>query len=388
MESTTAPKRIGIPVRFRRWIAVICLVVVVGTSLGCSNLRYYSQAVSGHWDVVLRTKPIEKIVAESETSETLRRKLRLVLEAREFAEQELGLKAKGHYLKYADLGRDSVVYNIYAAPEFSMAAHKWWYPFIGRQSYRGYFAKEDAVACATDLRGQGFDVYVGGVDAYSTLGWFKDPVLNTWINDNDEEVVALVIHELTHQRLYIDDDTSFNEAFATAVEIVGTRMWLQQKGDVAALQKWEAQQSRRGRFIALIKATRSKLKKLYGDAPPADIEQTRTKKHQTLQDFRRQLIQMRAEWGSTNAYSSWLNKPVNNARLNTVSTYFDLVPAFLALLQRHGTDFESFYEEVEKIGDLDKAKRKEFLTAVTAEKNTTQAANPVIEPRKISTAAY
>jgi len=388
MESTTAPKRFGIPVRFRRWIAVICLAVLVGTSLGCSNLRYYSQAVSGHWDVVLRTKPIEKIVEEAETSETLRRKLRLVLEARDFAERELGLKAKGHYLKYADLGRDSVVYNIYAAPEFSMEAHKWWYPFIGRQSYRGYFAKEDAVACATDLREQGFDVYVGGVDAYSTLGWFKDPVLNTWINDDDEEVVALVIHELTHQRLYIDDDTSFNEAFATAVEIVGTRMWLKQKGDVAALQKWEAQQTRRGRFIDLIKTTRSDLKKLYAKTATADIERTRAEKERSLQTFRQQLQELRATWGSTNAYSSWLNKPVNNARLNTVSTYFDLVPAFLSLLQRHDSDFESFYEEVERIGELEKAERKEFLAAITAEKNTTQAADPVIEPRKISTAAY
>ena len=371
----------------RRAAVLLAICACALTWAGCGSLGYYSQAVRGHWGVVSRTKKIERVLEESTTSDKLRHKLQLVLEARDFAERELGLEPKGHYLKYADLGRDSVVYNVYAAPEFSMDSHQWWYPFIGRQSYRGYFAKQDAVDCATELKAQGYDVYVGGVDAYSTLGFFKDPVLNTWINDDDEEVVALVFHELTHQRLYIDDDTSFNEAFATAVEIAGTRMWLQRKGLGKALREWEARQARRGKFVRLVKQARAELKQLYASEMPAGTDDTREQKEQTLQDFRRRLIELRAGWRSTNSYSSWLSKPVNNARLNTVSTYFDLVPAFLTLLERHESDFESFYVEVERIGEMKKEDRKGFLTALMTEKNATQAAGPVIEPREISTAA-
>ena len=373
----------------RRWRLVFGCVAGMTLLLfaGCGHLGYYSQAARGHFGVISKTRPIDEVLQEPGISEELKRKLNLVLEARKFAEEKLHLKGKGHYLRYADLGRDSVVYNVYAAPEFSLESKRWWYPIIGHQSYRGYFSKEAAIACAKELKAEGYDIYVGGVDAYSTLGWFKDPVLNTWINDDDEEVVALVFHELTHQRLYIDDDTSFNEAFATAVEIAGTRMWLQRKGLGKALREWEARQARRGKFVRLVKQARAELKQLYASEMPAGTDDTREQKEQTLQDFRRRLIELRAGWRSTNSYSSWLSKPVNNARLNTVSTYFDLVPAFLTLLERHESDFESFYVEVERIGEMKKEDRKGFLTALMTEKNATQAAGPVIEPREISTAA-
>lgn len=347
------------------WLAYLSAGILLVLLAGCGNLRYYSQAVRGHFDVVSQTIPIRDVLADRATPEALRKKLKLVLEVREFAENELKLKAKGHYLNYADLGREAVVYNVFAAPELSLTPKRWWYPFIGRQSYRGYFAKEDAVACATELKEKGFDIYVGSVDAYSTLGWFKDPVLNTWINDDDEEVVSLVIHELTHQRLYIGGDTAFNEAFATAVEIAGTRLWLQKQGDTAAIKEWEARQARRSRFAELVKSTRTRLKQIYS----GDKTIAKARKAGALADFRNDLTELRGAWANTNVYSSWLSKPVNNARLNTVSTYYELIPAFLTLLESQAGDFEAFYVEVKRIGRLEKPQRRRVLNEIVAQKN-------------------
>jgi predicted aminopeptidase len=353
------------PPRKRHWWAYSAAALFVALLAGCGNLRYYTQAARGHFGVISETRPISEILADPGTTGSLRRKLKLVLDARNFAEKELKLEANGHYLGYADLGRDSVVYNVFAAPKLSLEPKRWWYPIIGRQSYRGYFGKQDAVDFAKGLRAEGFDIYVGGVDAYSTLGWFKDPVLNTWVNDEDEEVVSLVIHELTHQRLYISGDTAFNEAFATAVEIAGTRRWLQQKGDEAAIREWEARQARRGRFIQLIKTTRARLKQVYADGATA----ARSGKAGALADFRHDLVRLRTDWGNTNAYSSWLKKPVNNARLNTVSTYFELVPAFLGLLDSKAGDYEAFYAEVKRIGRMNKAERRRVLQKFDTQKN-------------------
>ena len=351
--------------RRRRWLIFAATAVGLALLAGCGNVGYYSQAARGHFDVLSRTEPIEEVLTRPSTSAKLKAKLKLILEARDFAVNELKLEANGHYLGYADLERDSVVFNVFAAPELSLEPKRWWYPLIGRQSYRGYFAKEAAVACAGELKKEGYDTYVGGVDAYSTLGFFKDPVLNTWINDDDEEVVSLVIHELTHQRLYIGGDTAFNEAFATAVEIVGTRRWLKSKGNDEAIKEWEARQARRGQFIQLIKTTRSRLKEIY----KSDESTARKGKTVELAGFRQKLVNLRKGWGNTNAYTSWLTKPVNNARLNTVSTYFDLVPAFLVLLDQQAGDFASFYDEVKRIGRMKKTDRRRFLGELVAQKN-------------------
>lgn len=340
---------------------------------GCGHLSYYTQAARGHFGVISKARPIPEVLQEKNTSEELKRKLNLVLEARKFAEERLRLEGKGHYLRYADLGRDSVVYNVYAAPEFSLESKRWWYPIIGHQSYRGYFAKEAAIACAKELKEEGYDTYVGGVDAYSTLGWFKDPVLNTWINDDDEEVVSLVIHELTHQRLYIDGDTAFNEAFATAVEIVGTRLWLKEKGREDKIAEWEAQQKRRSEFIQLVKRTRTELAQIYGTEPPSDEALARRRKVQSLDTFRAELETLRSRWNSKTAFSSWLKKAVNNARLNTVSTYYDLVPAFLKLLEQQNHDFETFYAEVRRIGRMPKPERHAYLSALEGANADTRA---------------
>jgi predicted aminopeptidase len=321
----------------------------------CSTVSYYTQAARGHLDIVSRQTPIDQIAKTPSTGTDLQRRLALVEEARRFAAAHLGLRPGRHYTRYADLGRDAVVYNVYAAPEFSLEPKRWWYPFIGRQSYRGFFRREDAEAYARELRETGHDVHVGGVDAYSTLGWFRDPVLNTWINEDDEDIVALVFHELTHQRVYVAGDTRFNEAYATAVEIAGVKLWLESRHDPVALARWNARQQARGEFIDLTRTLRTRLKELY--ASDLSSQEMRSAKQDLLDELQRDLADLRQRWKAPKALSSWSEKPVNNARLNTISTYHELVPTFLSLLERHHQDFTAFHRAVKEMARLPKERR-------------------------------
>ena len=196
---------------------------------GCQTASYYTQAVRGHLQIVHRQQPIAELLQQPGTPEPLKARLRLVLAMREFAAQELRFPVNGHYLRYADLGRSNVVWNVTATPEFSMTAMDWWYPVVGRLAYRGYFVESAARQHAAELAAQGFDVDVGGVQAYSTLGWFRDPVLNTFVHEPETELAELLFHELAHQRLFVSGDTDFNDAFAEAVSEEGTRRWLHAK---------------------------------------------------------------------------------------------------------------------------------------------------------------
>lgn len=351
----------------KRLLPKAALALTLLLSAGCETISYYGQAARGHWDVVSRQRPSEKIIQADNTDDELRRRLHLVEEARQFAAAHLGLKPGRHYTRYADLERDAVVYNVFAAPEFSLEPKRWWYPLIGRQSYRGFFGKNEAITYAKSLQAEGLDVYVGGIDAYSTLGWFRDPVLNTWIDDADEEIVALVFHELTHQLVYVADDTKFNEAYATAVEIAGVRLWLQGKNDPDALTRWDAKQTRREEFTQIVKTTRARLKALYQQTlPPKDMRQLKAAEITALQQ---QINELRERWQTPKAFASWTTKPVNNARLNTVSTYHDLVPSFLALLDQHHGDFPKFHAAVKRLGKRSKEQRGAILETLVASSN-------------------
>ena len=166
---------------FRRRALLYCSLAALIT--GCSSVGYYRQAIGGQYEILAKREPIPEVIARPDTRPALREKLQLVLDIREFAERELHLKTDGHYADYADLGRRYVVWNVYAAPEFSLEPRKWWYPIVGRLKYRGFFSEKDARAYGEQLAREGYDVCVGGVDAYSTLGFFKDPVLNTFIHN-------------------------------------------------------------------------------------------------------------------------------------------------------------------------------------------------------------
>ncbi len=230
---------------------------------------YYWQGASGQLDILARSKPIHEVIGESPDA-ALRQRLARVQEIRAFASRELGLPDNASYTKYADLGRPFVVWNVFAAPELSLTPRQWCFPIAGCVSYRGYFSESEARAEAARLQAAGDDVWVSGVPAYSTLGYFDDPVLSTFVRWPDVEVARMVFHELAHQVVYVKDDTQFNESFAVAVEEAGVERWLLLQGNA----QLDAQYLRSGRLRAvfrdLTRETRADLARIYAsDAPDA-----------------------------------------------------------------------------------------------------------------------
>lgn len=341
-----------------------CLKILVfaGTLLtvaGCTQLGYYAQSVRGQLDIWRREQPIETVLDDPVSSPTLREKLALALKAREFASRELGLPQNDSYRRYADLERPYVVWNVYAAPEFSLQPVQWCFAMAGCVSYRGYFAKADADAFAAAAASQGHDVHVGGVPAYSTLGWFADPVLNTFIHYPAAEVARLIFHELSHQVVYVKDDTVFNESFAVTVEREGLRRWIARHGADQDRQRVARMQDYRKGFLALIEAYRDRLGKLYQQriAPEA----MRAAKRQLFAQMQRDYGALKSSWGGYAGYDRWFAQAPNNALLASVSIYTQNVPAFEAMLAEHGGDLPRFYAAVRALARLDKAAREVAL---------------------------
>lgn len=354
-------------------------LALVATTIGCQTASYYSQAVRGQFALWSRQKPIDDLLKANGTPRELKERLELVLELRRFAGQQLKLPTDGHYLKYADLQRRYVVWNVYAAPEFSLTPKSWWYPVVGSLDYRGYFSESKARAHAGRLKEEGFDVYVGGVTAYSTLGWFRDPVLNTFLFDSDAELGELIFHELAHQRLFIRGDTEFNEAFATAVAEEGTRRWMESRGDSAALAEYRQQARRTAEFGALVSETRSRLETLFASATnqvmsPASADDLRARKQRLLDGMKSRYSELRRHWGNGGEYDMWFNRALNNAQLNTVDTYYRLVPRFRSVLTNCNGDLEHFYQAVGRLDGLSHQERRERLDSLASPQATHAAA--------------
>jgi predicted aminopeptidase len=344
---------------------------------GCRTLSFYGQAIKGQYQIIAHEQKITKLLADPETPAPLKAKLELVQNLRVFAKEGLQLPVDGHYEKYVDVHRPFVVWNVEAAPEFSLEPKSWWYPFVGSLDYRGYFTKEGVQKYGAWLQTRGYDVYVGGVTAYSTLGWFKDPVLNTFLFDDEPDLAETLFHELGHQRVFASGDTDFNEAFATTVGQEGARRWLRAKGDQGALEKYLATLRRNTEFVRLVMTTRGRLETLYGDerteagkikatrkqrgTPP---EQLRRQKQELLDRLQREYAQLKAQWGGAQDYDPWFARKVNNAQLNSVAAYYDLVPGFERLLEQNGGDLGKFYEAADKLRREPKTERHQRLRAL------------------------
>ncbi|MEY2427619.1 MAG: hypothetical protein QOJ40_504 [Verrucomicrobiota bacterium] len=354
---------------------VLGLILLVAVLSGCQTLSFYKQALKGQYQLFARQERIEKLLADPQTAAPLRAKLQLVQDLRHFAEQELKLPVDGHYRKYVDVHRPFVVWNVEAAPEFSLESKTWWYPLVGSLTYRGYFSERMARDYAGELRKKGYDVYTGGVEAYSTLGWFKDPVLNTFIVLPEADLAETLFHELGHQRVFARGDTDFNEAFATTVGQEGARRWLRLKGDAGRSDSYLAELGRTSQFVHLIMETRQHLEALYGDVrtedgklkaakkPPLPPEDLRRQKQQIIEQLQKHYDQLKAQWGGEQGYDPWFAHEINNAKLNSVATYYDLVPGFKHLLKLNSGDLEKFYQAVER---LSKKAKKDRQTALRA----------------------
>ncbi len=373
--------------RWRKWSLALVLVLAVAAVSGCRTLSFYGQAIKGQYYIVAHERSMEKLLAEPQTPARLKGRLELAGKLRAFGEKELKLPVNGHYRKYVDVHRRFVVWNVEAAPEFSLEPKSWWYPLVGRLEYRGYFSERGATNYARWLEKKGYDVYVGGVEAYSTLGWFKDPLLNTFLFNADANLAETIFHELGHQRVFASGDTDFNEAFATTVGQEGARRWLRAQGDAAAYEQYLAQLRRTEQFVRLISHTRARLAALYGDerteggkikanrkkrnAPP---EQLRKEKARILAQLQQDYAQLKAQWGGNTDYDDWFAGRVNNAQLNSVAAYYDLLPGFEQLLQMNGGDLEKFYAAAERLSKMPKKERHQWLRTLPS------AASPVSDP--------
>ena len=337
------------------------MLLGAGLLCGCATIGYYGQSIGGHLSLMAKRTDVVTLLADGQTNEGLKRELRTVLDIREFASAELALPDNDSYRSYVDVGRAYVLWNVVAAGEFSLTPKSWCYPFTGCVAYRGYYSQSDARAYAASLEAEGLDVMVGGVRAYSTLGWFDDPVLNTMLDQPFTYLAGVIFHELAHQRIYIKDDTTFNESFAVAVEREGLRRWFHRHDDPEGFKRYRERLTRELRFIELVLESRRRLATLYQrELAP---ETMRAEKERAFADLRSRYREG-AEWFGA-GYEQWLAEDLNNAKLALIATYHEQIPAFEHLLALHDGDLAAFYEAVEEIGKLppeDRAARMLSLT--------------------------
>lgn len=344
-----------------RWLLALLLACACASG-GCSTLGYYAQAISGQVEIIRKSRAIPQVLSDPATSADLRQRLQRVLDIRDFASSQLALPDNDSYRRYADLDRKFVVWNVFAAPEFSLEPKEWCFPFAGCVGYKGYFAEDGAQRFAAQLREERYDVYVGGVPAYSTLGWFKDPVLNTFIRYPETELARLIFHELAHQVAYAKGDTPFNESFAVAVEEEGVQRWLAARGTDEQKSAFVRTQQLRDAFLKLITRYRERFAQLYASGEPP--EKMRAEKAALVTQMRADYESLKGGLPGLAGYDAWFAQPVNNAQLASVAIYTQLVPAFQALLKKHEGDLPSFYAEVARIAKLPQAERDNEINAL------------------------
>jgi predicted aminopeptidase len=344
-------------------LAIVLGLTVLGLT-GCGAAPYYWQAANGQLELWQKARPIEDWLADPGADEQLKARLKQVQQIRAFASSDLALPANGSYRSYADLGRPYVVWNVFATPELSLAAKEWCFPVAGCVGYRGYFAEQSARSFADGLKGEGYDTYVGGVPAYSTLGWFDDPVPSTIVGYPDTEVARLIFHELAHQVLYVQDDTTFNESFATAVEQEGVKRWVEAHGSPEKLAQFQQSQARRRQFVALVLEYQGRLAAIY--ASSAADDEKRALKAQTFAAMRADYVELKRSWGMPSGYDAWFAGPLNNAQIASVASYTQQVQAFQALLVQEQGDMKRFHAAAQALARLPKPERDAKLAALWA----------------------
>jgi predicted aminopeptidase len=322
-------------------LAALCLVTL-GLA-GCGSL-YVAQAASGHLALMDDRRPIEAVIRDPATPDALRVRLETVRDARAFATVVLGLPGNASYRSYVELERPYVVWNVVATPEFSVAPRTWCFPVAGCVAYRGYFREQAARDFALGRAAQGDDVVVAGVAAYSTLGRFADPVLSSMMSYGEDELVAVLFHELAHQLVYVPGDSAFNEAFAVAVEQEGLARWLASRGRGDDVETAMRRRARQAEAAGLFAARRAELVRLYGSGRSAP--EMRAAKRAILAALAADLRAFESRHGIRTAYRAWADGGLNNAHVASVATYFGCVPGFERLLERSGRDLPAFYGAV------------------------------------------
>jgi predicted aminopeptidase len=333
-------------------------MAIAGVSMLTSGC-YLLQAAGGQMAVMAKRQPITRVIANPATAVPVRTQLQTVEAIRDFASRELLLPDNGSYRQYADIHRAYVVWNVFAAPEFSLSPRQWCFPIAGCVAYRGYFKEKRALRFAQALRAQGLDVATGGVAAYSTLGHFDDPVLNTMLGWSDVQLASIIFHELTHQLLYVANDSAFNEALATMVEQEGVQRWLQSQGRERDLAVYREQQDRYAQVVALLIDARSRLTRVYAQAlEPAEMRRVKVQEFAAL---RARFEALKSNWKGHAPYEAWFAQELNNAHLASVATYYVCVPGFTRELRAAGGDLARFYASARELGKRPFAQRQRLL---------------------------
>lgn len=347
----------------RRSLFVISLLFIVALMAACNDGAYLLQCAKGQWSLMSRAKPIEDILAKETEPQNLRDQLSKVVSLREFAVSSLQLPDNGSYRKYSDIERPYAVWNVVVAPELSLDLNEWCFPIAGCVTYRGYFDEHEARTEADIFSVRGFDVDVYGVEAYSTLNWFDDPVLNTFLDNDDIRLAGLLFHELAHQVIYVQNDTEFNESFAKTVELEGLRRWFNKLGSHDLWLQCLQREERSADFHKLLAKVRSDLDNAYTAKQGND--QKRIAKEKILQQAFEDYENLKKSWNGYAGYDNWMKRGLNNARLSSMATYYDLVPAFQVLLLQAGNDLHRFYGEVKKLGALPEKERLAKLKSLS-----------------------
>jgi predicted aminopeptidase len=344
-------------------------LVAAGLTAGCSDTSYLLQSATGHLKIMQAARPVDQWLSDDSAPPELKQRLALAQDIRRFAVRELHLPDNASYQRYVELPRRAVVWNVVAAPPYSLTLKTWCFPVTGCVGYRGYFDERDAQAEAEVLRAQGLEASVYGVPAYSTLGWLNwlggDPLLSTFIHYPRGELARMVFHELAHQVLYVKDDTAFNESFATAVERLGSRAWLASQASPAAQAEYTRFDARRQAFRALTARTRQELMTIYASdrQPPTSPEQLEAQKAGVYATFRQSYGQLKATWDGNAPYDAWVAK-ANNAAFGALAAYDDWVGAFEVMFQRQHGDWAAFYVAVQQLAELPRDARSLRLQAL------------------------
>jgi len=361
MSGSSRPSRTSSTSRIARNVLGAVLGAVLLAS--CSSLQYYTQAAQGQLALIADSRPVDDWLADPATTPKLRDRLAAARQIRQYAVQHLGLPDNQSYKNYTALNRPYVVWNVVATPELSLKPLQWCFPVAGCVDYRGYYGKQDAQQYAHQLRADGNDVQIGGVSAYSTLGYFNDPLISTFIHYPDAELARLIFHELSHQVVYVTGDSQFNESFASAVEEAGVERWLERFGNPAMRANYVTYSARKQQFLQLLLNCRRALEQSY--ASGAGLAAKRAEKARLLRQLQTDYALLKQSWGGYAGYDRFFAEPISNAHLAAIATYTDFVPAFRALLERERS-FGSFYAAARRIADLAPAERHRRLKMLGA----------------------
>ncbi len=339
---------------------IYLLLLLVSGVTGCSTANYYSQAVSGHISLMMAGDPVDQLIASETTDPELKAKLVTSQRALQFARDRLGLPTDGAYNQFVTLEHPWVVVNLVAVPEFSLTPHRWCYPVLGCQAYRGYFDLDDALEERASFEARNYDTFVGGVTAYSTLGWFDDPLHSGFTNLADGRMVALIFHELAHQVVYIAHDTTFNESFATAVELEGLKLWSEQIDNPDVFERARQRLDYRNQTLALVQDTTAQLKTLYRQKDQLPVTALRERKAELLTELLTAYQTASADWHQPGPFGASPTS-LNNANLALFRQYNQYVPGFRQLLKEVDRDFPTFYRRVEELSEWPKPERRQRL---------------------------